>query len=851
MKRRTKKQPNKTEQSSRGLMRYIFGGVAVCLVLLALLGYWLIDFVVKPANEKHRQELTGIYTQQYETYFTNMLKLLHERVRQVAGSDQVVRAASSGNLLLLENLSTALNSQMTGALATHIFATDQADVMSNTVPPVGFAQLDMIRRAEQGQQVPVEALQHESRPYLQIVEAIRSNDVIVGTISVSMNLSALKDGLGSFDVAAGSVSLEQKFNNGPKQTLMQYGTKNANPTLTIRTDNPNWQLTFQPSDQLYRSDIINPNIIIIPLAVFGAALLVVMAIAGYSLQKTVRNDAGDFTRYTQKLLSGHNMDLPSFKLSLFLSMAKSLARVRVKQRPPSPNEVTSPFSLPVGQLDLEPVAQDNQPLAPQDEILDIDMIEEDQDILGIDAPEAEPVISMQVEETIFRAYDIRGIIGETLDNTVARKIGRAIGSEAYERGEQTIIVARDGRLSSPELARNLVIGLTETGRDVIDLGAVPTPLMYYATEVLGITSGVMVTGSHNPGNHNGFKVVLSGQVLSGQEIKGLYHRINNQNFLKGSGSVTQNEIVGNYINRVAGEIRLGNRQLKVVIDAGNGIAGKVAPSLFGALGCTVHPINCEVDGRFPNHHPDPSDPANLQQLIKAVTETQADIGIAFDGDGDRLGIVSSSGKIIFADRLLMLFARDLLTRNNSATIIYDVKCSRHLHDMISGYGGQPVMWKSGHSLIKKKMRETNALLGGELSGHIFFKERWYGFDDGLYSAARLLEILQKTGQTIDELANTLPNDISTPEIPVSVDESSKFRIMERMARNAVFSGGKMSTIDGVRVEFNDGWGVVRASNTGSNLICRFEATNAAAMARIQESFKQQLLSIDSSLQFPF
>nr|WP_196159204.1 phosphomannomutase/phosphoglucomutase [Reinekea sp. G2M2-21] len=457
---------------------------------------------------------------------------------------------------------------------------------------------------------------------------------------------------------------------------------------------------------------------------------------------------------------------------------------------------------------------------------------------------------INVSEEIFRAYDIRGIAGQTLTNDTAMQIGLAIGSESYDRGEQTIIVARDGRLSSPELSQALIRGLAASGRDVIDIGVVPTPVCYFASEHLRVSSCVMVTGSHNPGNHNGFKIVIGGNTLAGDEIKGLFHRIENQNFLSGTGNTTTQDVSSAYLARVCDDVK-AQRPLKIVIDCGNGVAGTLAPQLIKGIGCHVLPLFCDIDGNFPNHHPDPSDPRNLQDLTRTVVETRADLGLAFDGDGDRLGIVTNSGKIIYADRLLMLLAKQVLQTNQGGTVLFDVKSSRRLKDLIIGFGGKPVMWKTGHSFMKRKMRETGAVLAGEMSGHVFYKDRWYGFDDALYTAARLIEILAGQNETIDTLFNELPQDLSTPELSIATSDERKFRVIEALQRNGQFSGGQVTDIDGVRVDFQDGWGLVRASNTSPKIVCRFEADNEASLRKIQNLFKQQLLGVDSQLQIPF
>ncbi len=458
--------------------------------------------------------------------------------------------------------------------------------------------------------------------------------------------------------------------------------------------------------------------------------------------------------------------------------------------------------------------------------------------------------AIMIPASIFRAYDIRGVVGDTLTAEIVYELGRAIGSEAYARGQQTVIVARDGRLSGPEFVQALSNGLRASGRDVIDVGRVPTPVLYFATHYLSSSSGVMVTGSHNPPDYNGFKMVLRGETLAETAIQRLRSRIETGDLLSGNGTYKVANVVPDYIERITSDIRLA-RPLKVVVDCGNGVAGELAPHLLRLLGCDVTELYCEIDGTFPNHHPDPSQPENVAELIKTVKKLKADVGLAFDGDGDRLGVISSQGEIIWADRQMMLYAKDVLSRNPGAEIIFDIKCSTHLARVIREYGGQPLMWKTGHSLVKAKMKETGAPLAGEMSGHIFFKERWYGFDDALYTAARLLEILARDMRSTSEVFAELPNAISTPELKIELQEGEQLPFVARLLEQAKFPDAKITTIDGLRADFQDGWGLVRASNTTPSLVLRFEADTTTALLRIQDQFRVKLLELNPNLKLPF
>jgi len=438
---------------------------------------------------------------------------------------------------------------------------------------------------------------------------------------------------------------------------------------------------------------------------------------------------------------------------------------------------------------------------------------------------------------IFKAYDIRGVVGRTLTPEYVEFIGRAIGSEAHERGVTAIAIGRDGRLSGPALAEALASGIQGTGINVIDVGRVATPMLYFAAYELGTYSGVMVTGSHNPPDYNGLKMMLGGETLAGDVIQALRTRLETGCLHQGSGSLEARDVTEAYLSRIASDVKLA-RPMKIVVDCGNGVAGAFAPELYRRLGCDVRELFCEVDGSFPNHHPDPSVPENLEDVIHALKTTNAEIGLAFDGDGDRLGVVTKDGTIIYPDRQLMLFAADVLSRNPGAIVIYDVKSTRNLAPWIREHGGKPVLCRTGHSFIKAKMRETGALLAGEMSGHVFFKERWYGFDDGLYAGARLLEILARTGKTVAELLADLPPSYSTPEIRIDCPDDVKFRVAEAVCARFRAEGRELIDIDGVRVRFPHGWGLLRASNTQPMLVMRFEADTPEHLADYRRLFEE-------------
>ncbi len=457
---------------------------------------------------------------------------------------------------------------------------------------------------------------------------------------------------------------------------------------------------------------------------------------------------------------------------------------------------------------------------------------------------------MSFPHEIFKAYDIRGIVDTALSEELTFKIGQAVGSEVIKAGGKRIVIGRDGRLSGPQLSQQLCKGLQAAGVDVVDIGVAPSPVVYYSSYSKNIPSCIAITGSHNPPNYNGFKMVVDGTTLSAQNIQELKQRILNDDFSRGAGNYSQETVISDYTQTILDDIDL-QRPMKVVIDCGNGVAGATAPAIFRGIGCEVIELFSEVDGNFPNHHPDPSQAENLLDLVAAVKENEADIGLAFDGDGDRLGVVTQSGEIVWPDRQIILFAQDILARNPGAEIIYDVKCTRLLPAAIEAANGKATMWRTGHSFIKAKLKETGAALAGEMSGHIFFKERWFGFDDGVYAGARLLEILSKSEQTPQQVFDEIPNSINTPELRIEFPEGEHYAFMEEFSQVASFDGANISTIDGLRADYADGFGLIRPSNTTPILVLRFEADSEDAIARIQAAFKHQIQQIDAELSLPF
>lgn len=829
-KKKVRDERTSTTEANKSLLSYFYLPIVVVISAIAAIGYFLITTQLSPINQKHQTAMIEEVASLYEAYFNNVLTQHDALIDRIAESPFLLNALETQEDLT--DVESAIASQIPEGLSVHVFAMRSAQLRPDATPPLSHAALDMIRRAEQGQNVAVEAHQHQNVAYLQSVRVVRNNsDRIIGTVAIAQSIDYLKNQLASIDPSKGNFLVQQRFDGAPIQTLLTYGSKNNNDVLDLRANHPFWTMTFQPSDQLALSSIASGN-----LFVTGFAVLIVLCTLPFflSVQRVsavLRTDANNLAKQVQALLNGQPKTNVDFQLAIFNSLAKTLNRLRLGK------------SSPTKSLAASGASTDNS------DDFDVPMIDSDSDLLGMSRAQPVTATTVTINPSIFSRYDIRGIIGQTLTVDDALLLGTAIGSEAYDRGEQVIIVARDGRLSSPELSAALIRGLRASGRDVIDIGEVPTPVCYFACDELAVKSCVMITGSHHKPNQNGFKITLAGHPLIEDEIKALQQRIETQAIVSGSGSLVSKDVVQAYIAKVTSNVSVG-KALKVVADCGNGVTGPIVPLLIKQLGSHILPLNADIDGNFPSHLPDPSQHANLQELARTVVETRADVGIAFDGDGNRLAVVSGSGKIVSGDRLLMLLAKQVAKQHPNATMVFDVRSSRRLKNMIAGFNGKAVLWKTGYPNIHRKMRELNAIFGGEVSGHVFYQDRWSGMDDALYAAARLLELIAQQNETLDTLISDLPQDISSPEFVVTTTQDRKHRIIEAMQRNGQFSG-QMTDIDGIRVDYADGWGIIRASTNEPNLVCRFEAETQESLVKIQSLFKQQLLAVDNQLQIPF
>ncbi|MGG5871425.1 phosphomannomutase/phosphoglucomutase [Pseudomonas peli] len=839
-------------KAAKNNLNTLLPGVLAAVVGIILAGALLWFGPLNSAHQQQLQQLSQAWGGGQATVLQKALQQLSADTQAAARNPQLLQALQSQDINQIRAAERNL-SYWHAVVDVHLNARAQAVQDMGRSAPMNFAALDMLRRAENGQTPAPEAYKVGQRWLVYSAAPLRlsEGEPLHGTLLLVVDLERLLATLPVMPAEIGQIQLIQQFNNTAAQVLAQRGQAEGT-AQAFSTGNPNWTVSFTPGPSLTNS-VFSPLLLAIAGLLALAGAITGLYLVQSSLQRHLRADVLQLGQMLKELSAGKAVKAFSLTLPALDILAQNLARMPRRATEPAVALAAGTGTTNPGPATMQkPTNAMVDPLFQDTDILDIDILDEDQDLLGLDEPAPAPVQAKppKLPADIFRAYDIRGVVGRTLNAETAYWIGRAIGSQSLAQGEPNIAVGRDGRLSGPELAQQLIQGLLDCGCSVSDVGMVPTPVVYYAGHILTGKSAVMLTGSHNPKDYNGFKIVIAGDTLANEQIQALKARIDNNDLASGVGTVEQVDVLERYFKQIRDDIAIA-KPMRVVVDCGNGVAGVIAPQLIEALGCSVIPLYCEVDGNFPNHHPDPGKPENLVDLIAKVKSEKADIGLAFDGDGDRVGVVTNTGAIVYPDRLLMLFAKDVVSRNPGADIIFDVKCTRRLTPLISGYGGRPVMWKTGHSLIKKKMKETGALLAGEMSGHIFFKERWFGFDDGIYAAARLLEILSQDRRDADHVFNAFPNDISTPEINIQVTEQSKFSIIERLQRDGVWGEGNITNLDGVRVDYPKGWGLVRASNTTPVLVLRFEAETEQELERIKEVFRAQLYSAVPDLDLPF
>ena len=845
-------------------MKRIFlslSGIAVVLtVLTGVAVYWVsYDDIVRV-----RRDAAIAVSRSVALTVAARIDPLNRSLIKMAKDPAVIAVFTDDDPVARENMAVQLEKYLPEVLKIRLLRPDVGQLDDQHVPRMGYADLEMVRQTPDKNQLPAVQGQGADR-HLAMTARVVADQRVIGVILASLSYDFIKGGLPTVALTGQHIQLNQ----GGLE-LAAFGAAGASTmTDAVIQHIPDtaWDVhtRYTPSVGAFEFGLVSG------IVATSGLLLVLAFFVGFRITSDLLSrDQSSIFKAFKDLMTGNaygNYPVYFNEMSVLISSVIQFKRVLSQQgdefQAPSASSEDSEFSgfFEESDFTIEELADD----AGGDHDTDRDA---ERSVRGspIKLPAAEPEIpqkktggrvrneteSNKVPAEIFRAYDIRGIVGKTLTAEIAYDIGRAFGTEAKAHECQTVVLARDGRNSSPMLAQALADGLVATGRNVLDLGRVPTPVLYFVAHHTPGRTGVMVTGSHNPAEYNWLKLVINDETLAEAKIQRLKKCIESRRFaVEGKGSIDQNSMfVNEYIGMIAEDVHLV-RPMKVVLDCGNGVAGEIGPVLLKTLGCEVVELFCEVDGDFPNHHPDPSKPDNLSDLIATVKLTQADLGIAFDGDGDRLGIVDSNGAIIWPDRQMMLFAKDVLSRKPGAEIIYDVKCSKHLSEQITKYGGRPLMWKTGHSLMKAKLKETGAQLAGEMSGHIFFNDRWLGFDDALYSAARMIEILSSDTRSSADVFAGFPNSPNTPELNVPMNEGENVEFIEKLVAKADFKEGKITDIDGLRVDFADGWGLVRASNTTPSLVVRFEADNEQALRRIQERFKTLMTTIKPDITLPF
>lgn len=838
--------------------RAIMAGVAI-LFVLALVGYFLLTSLQQEKISQHAEaEKTRL---NFEV--DALLKRYVERVNLLAADPNLLELVNFPGSRMVREKDLAA---MIDASQVMMFGKGEEKQLAGEYPLLSFSELDLTYEAEKGHQARLEyhKMPDGSR-HIDIVRPFKQGQNLIGYVLVRFDAAILDAAIKQLVINDARLELSQLLSNGSIEPFVGQGDesiKAAAQEFNSEFSDAQWRLSYWEKPKTWLVRGLDWRLIFwLSYVLVAIVMTLMMLVFSRLVEKAVVASANVLYGYVRDRLAGQWMG-KDYKAGLneLQPTLNNLQTLNWSALPQTERVVASEAEVKrsaaeeseAGRKEFESsyvnilyqteeaieIEEADQPDTRQTNELPFTVSEPDK---------AEPGV---VPESIFRAYDIRGVVGRTLTPEIVCQIGRAFGTEAWQRGEQAIVVGRDGRLSSQEMADALIKGLCESGRDVIDLGLVPTPVVYFATHYLNARSAVMVTGSHNPSNYNGFKMVLQGETLTEAEIQQIYQRILSADFSVGEGSYAEQNLIADYSARVQADIKI-ERKLKVIVDCGNGVAGTVVPALLRSIGCDVTELYCEVDGNFPFHHPDPSQPVNLQALIATVKKNSADVGLAFDGDGDRLGVVDSQGNIIWPDRQLMLYAIDVLKQQPGAKIIYDVKSSRHLHRVIEQAGGQAIMSKAGHSLMKAKLKESGAALAGEMSGHVFFKDRWYGFDDGLYTALRLLEILSKDQRNSADVFAELPNAFNTPELMLPLVEGEHFKLMQRLEQEIELPDAQLITIDGIRAEFKHGWGLVRASNTTPCLMFRFEADSDQELEHIKTLFRLQLKRLVPELQLPF
>ncbi len=821
--------------SRRTVRKAITVSVSVIVLFVVVGGGWVLYSKISADAEKADREVKEAMARDIATKAQKYIGLVKGKLSALAKDQQTISLFEEGaDEAALNAVAEEKQAMFEQALKLRYIKPRNYEIDEVSVPPLSYASLDMLKKAETTSQINTEVHMFGTpNQHIVVIERVENSAFeLIGLLHLSLNISFF-DGL-TKEVALndGYAELTQR-GGGKTLVLSKIGDSAAKQgeATTVSVNDTRWIIAYWSGSNAVVADDTSPSLPVVPIVL----VLILLAAGVYFVMQRRGSSSGAaddnkiiYQGAVQAIAEGAHPGVEHM-IPHLPKGERITANLKPVSQGLSGDDVTM-MAAPV----VDPEAET------------VNVVDEEQ---TTEVKEEE----LQIDPVIFRAYDIRGIAGETLTEEAVYEIGRAIGTMAHEQGQQGIVVARDGRVSSPMLGEALIKGLRSTGRDVIDIGIVPTPVLYFATYHLETGSGVMITGSHNAAEYNGLKTMLAGKTLSGDEIKEIQRRAAEGKHTSGQGDLRHADISADYVRRISEDIPVAlGSSLKIVVDCGNGVAGTIAPQLLNAIGHDVIEMYCEIDGDFPNHHPDPSQPENLQELIERVKAEKADIGFAFDGDGDRLGVIDGEGNIIWPDRQLMLLAKDVLSRNQGAQIIFDVKCSRYLKSIIETNGGQPLMWKTGHSFIKNKMKEIDAPLAGEMSGHIFFKERWYGFDDALYTSARFIEIFTNAKESPTELFAELPDGFSTPELRMPLEEEMHGGFMEELIEKmAAMLDGDFIDIDGLRVEFSDGWGLARPSNTSPYIILRFEGESEVALERIKSDFRSAIKLVIPDVELPF
>ena len=837
----------------RTVRNAIMISVAVLIIFVGGGGGWALYSKFSTAAEKADREAKDKVARNIAAQVQDKLSEISKKLTALAKDAQTIALFKDGDDSALAAAAEEKQALFDQALKLRYLKPGSYQVDNISVPPLSYASLDMLKKAETTGRINAEVhLFGTPNAHIVMVErVVNSAYELIGLLHLSLNIDLLENLMADLSFGQGYVELAQRA-TGNNLILAKAGdaTQRQGEAVTVSVNDTRWIIAYWSAGATSVATESESDSSGFPFVILLVIFVLFAAGAFFIIKKRGGADtSGSEESYityegaVRAIAEGAHAGVE--QLIPHLPRGERItANLKPVSRGLTGDDVTMIVTPP-----SKPAAKSKPMDSIQSEAITQEIETTPTPPVSKPEPKAETVT---IAPVIFRAYDIRGVVDKTITESTVNNIGRVIGTMALERGQQGIVVGRDGRVSSPMLGEALIKGLRSTGCDVIDIGLVPTPVLYFATHHLETGSGVMLTGSHNAPEYNGLKIVLAGNTLSGDEIKEIQKRVESGEYKTGQGDLRHADISADYVRRISEDIPVAlGSSLKIVVDCGNGAAGSLAPQLLNAIGHDVIEMYCDIDGTFPNHHPDPSQPENLKELIERVKTENADIGFAFDGDGDRLGVVDGEGNIIWPDRQLMLLAKDVLKRNQGATIIFDVKCSRYLKSIIESNGGIPLMWKTGHSLIKNKMKEIGAPLAGEMSGHIFFKERWYGFDDALYTAARFVEIFTNTKQKPTELFAELPNGISTPELRMPLPEDEHGSFMEALIEKMTVADAEIIDIDGLRIEYSDGWGLARPSNTSPNIILRFEGDSEAALERIKSEFRGVIQAIKPDVQLPF